>query len=214
MMWRKAVRVLLWALVVVGVLVGIALVFLEPWRVPGDDAQFAVSIEPTLSADDLVLVTRSTGVSDGALVRCIDPDAPARFVVGRVVGRTSDKVEFSKGSMLINGKLPSAPSACDPPSVRLKNPATGEEEEYGCALEEFAGATHTVLRSTTSGGAARDTITEVEGQKAFLASDNRVLHLDSRDFGTLPSASCQRIVFRLWGSSGWGDSKKRTTVFW
>jgi signal peptidase I len=211
-MWRKAVRGLLRALVVVGVLVGIALIFLDPWRVPGDDAQFAVSIEPTMSPQDLVLVTRSTGASDGALVRCADPDAPGRFVVGRVVGGTGDKVEFSKGLMLVNGVLPSAPSACDP--VRLRNPATGEEVELGCALEELAGSTHAVLRSSSSSEAARDTMTEVEAQKVFLASDDRVLHLDSRDFGTVQAATCQRIVLRLWGASGWGDSKKRITVFW
>jgi signal peptidase I len=214
MMWRKAVRFLIWAVVIVGVLIGIALIFLEPWRVPGDDAQFAVSIEPTMSPEDLVLVTRSTGTSDGALVRCIDPDAPGRFVVGRVVGSMGDKVEFSKGLMLVNGKLPSAPSACEPASVRLRNPATGEDADYGCALEEFAGSTHAVLRSSSNMNAARDTVTEVEAQKVFLASDNRVLHLDSRDFGTVQSASCQRIVFRLWGATGWGDTKKRITVFW
>lgn len=211
-MWRKAVRVLLWVVVIAAVLIGITLIFLEPWRVPGDDAQFAVSIEPTMSPEDLVLVTRSTGASDGALVRCVDPDAAGRFVVGRVVGGTGDKVEFANGAMLINGKLPAAPSACD--AMKLKNPATGEEAEFGCALEEFAGGTHAVLRSSSSANAGRDTVTEVEPQKVFLASDNRVLHLDSRDFGTVQSASCQRIVLRLWGTTGWGDAKKRLTVFW
>jgi len=213
-MWRKAVRYLFWTAIFIGIVIGFALIFVEPWTVPGDDAQFAVSIEPTISVGDLVLVTRSTGVSDGALVRCTDPDAPGRFVVGRVVGRTSDKVEFSKGTMLINGKLPTSSSACDPSTVRLKNPATGEDEDFGCALEEFAGSTHEVLRSSSAAGAARDSTTDVEVQKAFLASDNRVLHMDSRDFGTLAPSSCQHIIFRLWGLSGWGDAKKRLTVLW
>lgn len=214
MLWRKAVRILFWVAIVCAVLVGIVFAFFEPWTVPGDDAQFAVSIEPTMSVGDVVLVLRTTGVADGALVRCSDPDAPGRFVVGRVIGRTGDKVEFVQGTLRVNGKTPSAPSACDPPTVRLKNPGTQEDEDLSCSLEEFAGSIHPSLRSVVAAPAARDTSADVEVGKAYLVSDDRVLHLDSRDFGAIAPGTCQHIALRLWGAGGWGETKKRLTLLW
>lgn len=213
-MSRKFLRVLIWVALICGVLAGIVLVFFEPWTVPGDDAQFAVSIEPTLSPGDLVLATRSSSASDGALVRCTDPDAPGRWVVGRVVGRAGDTVEFSKGVMLVNGKIPTAPSACDPAVVRLKNPGTQEDEDFNCSLEEFAGSTHSALRAGGAATVIKDSSTQVEAGKVYLVSDNRILHLDSRDFGAVAPGTCQHIALRLWGATGWGDAKKRLTVLW
>lgn len=211
-MWRKAIRILIWIAIVCGALTGLVLAFFEPWTVPGDDAQFAVSLEPSLSPGDFVLVTRASGSSDGALVRCADPDAPGRFVVGRVIGRTGDKVAFNRGSLLVNGKTPSAPAGCD--TVHVKNPATQEDEDLSCSLEEFAGDTHPVLRASSTAAAARDTSTDVEVGRIYLVSDDRVLHMDSRDYGTVLPATCQHIALRFWGQSGWGDAKKRLTVLW
>ncbi len=213
-MWRKVVRVLIWVAVVCGVIAGIVLAFFEPWTVPGDDAQFAVSIEPTIGPGDLVLVSRGSSSSDGALVRCTDPDAPGRFVVGRVIGRTGDTVAFSKGIMYVNAKVPTASSACDPPIVRLKNPGTQDDEDFNCSLEEFAGATHPVLRFASASGVARDSTAQVEPGKIYLVSDNRILHLDSRDYGMIAPGTCQHIAFRLWGTNGWSDARKRLTVLW
>lgn len=212
MMWRKALKALIWIAIVCAVLVGILFVFFEPWTVPGDDPQLAVSIEPTLSTADYVLVTRSSGAADGALVRCADPDAPGRFVIGRVIGSAADVIEFSGGTLLVNGKTPSSSVACEPSTVRLRNPATQDEEELFCYMEEFAGTMHPALRSTKN--APRDSKAQVEPTKVFLVSDNRSMHLDSRDFNTVESASCHRIAFRLWSSAGWGDAKKRLTVLW
>jgi signal peptidase I len=214
MWWRKIVRVLIWVALICGVLAGIVLAFFEPWTVPGDDAQFAVSIEPTIGVGDVLLVTRASSASDGALVRCTDPDAPGRWVVGRVIGRTGDTVAFSKGSMYIGGKIPTASLACDPPVVRLKNPATQEDEDFQCGLEEFAGSTHAALRSSSVSGVMRDSTAQVEPGKIYLVSDNRILHLDSRDYGAVAPGTCQHIVLRFWGTTGWGDARKRLTVLW
>ena len=211
-MWRKALRVLLWIAVVCGALVGIGAIFFQGWTVPSDDPQLAVSIEPTMSAGDVLLVTRSTGASDGALVRCADPDAPGRFVVGRVIGHAGDAIEFSSGTMLVNGSTPSSSVACEPAVVHLRNPATQEDQGLDCLLEEFAGSTHPALRSSKT--ADRDVKTTVEPGKVYLVNDDRVLHEDSRDFGAIAPATCQRIVFRLWSAIGWGDAKKRLSVLW
>jgi signal peptidase I len=211
--WRRVVRLLFWIAVVCAVLVGIVFIFFDSWTVPGDDAQFAVSIEPTLGVGDVVLVTRASGAGDGALVRCTDPDAPARFVVGRVVGDPGDTVEFTNGTLMVNNRPPSASSACDPAIVRLKNPGTQDEEDLSCLLEELGGGTHMSLRSAKN-VPGKDTKVTVEAGKVFLASDNRPMHLDSRDYNMIAPASCHHIALRLWSAVGWSDTKKRFTVLW
>jgi len=212
-MWRKALRVLVWTVIVVAALCGLAYVFVEPWTVPGDDPHLAVSIEPTLSVGDVLLVTRGTGASDGALVRCADPDAAGRFVVGRVVGHSGDLVELTSGALIVNGKASTASVACDTPVVHLRDPTTQEDEDLTCMLEDFGGGLHAMLRSSKT-DAGRDLKVEVEPGKAYLLSDNRAMHLDSRDFmGVVPS-TCQRIVGRLSGAAGWFDAHKRLTVLW
>ena len=202
-------RVLVWILIACGVIAGALYAFFDPWVVPGDDQQFAVSIEPTMSAGDVVLVSRMASPSDGNLVRCTDPDSPGRYVVGRVIGSGTDTVAFVNGGMLVNGKLPSTSVGCD--AVHLKSPATQEEIELSCHMEEFAGSTHPVLTGKAAGG---DSSTELQPGKVFLVSDDRVLHLDSRDFGAVPAISCHTIVVRLWGVTGWGDTARRLTVLW
>lgn len=213
MSWRRALRVFIWIALVCAVLVGVVFVFFDTWTVPGDDPQFAVSIEPTMTVGDVLLVSRSAGASNGALVRCTDPDAPARFVVGRVLGEPGDSIEFVNGTLLVNNRTPTASIACDPSTVRLKNPGTQEDEDLSCFMEEYGGGTHPSLRSTKE-APGRDSKTTVEPGKIFLASDNRAMHLDSRDFNMVAPGSCHHIALRLWGANGWMDTKKRLTVLW
>lgn len=209
---RKLLRILLWTLLVGAVVAGGLYAFFDPWTVPGDDPQFAVAIEPTLSAGDLVLVSRVASAPDGELVRCADPDAAGRFVVGRVIGSGSDEISFTNGTLSVNGHTPAAPFRCDPPSAHLKNPATGEDVDLDCSMEELAGNTHASLRGT--GQADRDAKATLEPGKVYLVSDDRPLHLDSRDFGTVSASTCHAIVARLWGTTGWGDSRRRLTILW
>ena len=55
---------------------------------------------------------------------------------------------------------------------------------------------------------------EVEAGRWFLVSDDRHLHLDSRDFGQIDPVGCQHIVFRLVGAAGFGDTAKRLSIIW
>ncbi len=184
----------------------------EPWTVPADDPQMAVSVEPTLSVGDVLLVGRTKSVGDGALVRCADPDAAGRFVVGRVVAHAPDTVELVSGVVLVNGKPSTASIACDPPTVHLRNPSTQQDEELSCLLEDLGGALHPILRSTHE--VSHDMKHDVEVGKVYLLSDNRVMHLDSRDYMAVPVSTCQRIALRLWGAAGWLDARKRLTFLW
>lgn len=208
---RTLLKILLWTLGVLGAIGGIVYGLLfDVWTIPSDDPVLTASIEPQLAPGDLVFISRSTDPDVGVLVRCIDPDAPARFVIGRIVGRGGDVLEISGGTFTLNGHGVSAPNACDPARVTVKNPATQEDEEVPCSNEEFAGVTHPALRA----GIETHKHVEVEGSHVYLLSDNRMMHLDSRDFGSVPQHTCQRISFRLWGAAGYNDSKHRLSVVW
>ncbi len=210
---RKLLRILLWTLLVCAVVAGGLYAFFDPWTVPGDDAQLAVSIEPTLGVGDVVLVSRVASASDGALVRCTDPDSAGRFVIGRVIGSGNDEISFTGGVLGVNGHTPTASVRCDPPSAHLKNPATGDDADLDCFLEELGGGTHPTLRMEGKMG-ERDVKATVEPGKVYLISDDRPWHLDSRDFGPVSASTCHAIVARLWGASGWGDPRRRLTMLW
>ena len=208
---RTLTKIVLYTLIGMAIIAGIIFAFFDVWTVPSDDPQLAVSIEPTLSAGDIVLVMRNSGASEGAVVRCTDPQAEGRYVVARVMGGTGDEIEFVAGNLHVNGKSPSAPYACEMAKVTLRNPANDEDVELRCFMEEFGGGTHPSLQSKA---VDRDMKSTVEAQKVFLVSDNRTLHLDSRDFGTVTPSTCQRVAFRLWGTTGFWDTHKRLTAIW
>jgi signal peptidase I len=48
----------------------------------------------------------------------------------------------------------------------------------------------------------------------YLVSDDRHLHLDSRDFGPIDPRSCRHVLFRIVGSGGLSDSAGRFTIIW
>ena len=77
---------------------------------------------------------------------------------------------------------------------------------------EFGGNTHEALFATEHAEGNRSVT--VDPGKILLVSDNRHMHLDSRDFGTVDPSSCEHIVFRLWGHSGYGDAPHRFNLIW
>jgi len=206
-------RFLFWAIVVLGAIgVFLYFAFFDVWRVPSDDPMFVVSVEPTMSAGDIVLVARHGSPGTGNLVRCADPDEPRRFVVGRWMATGGEKVEITGEIITINGEYASSPRACEKPQFTLTNPASGEAETMLCRQVEFAGLTHEILTSTLH--AEGHHLMVVDPGKIFIASDNRHMHLDSRDFGSIDPSTCQHIVFRLWGNAGFGDASHRFTILW
>jgi signal peptidase I len=54
----------------------------------------------------------------------------------------------------------------------------------------------------------------VESGRWFLVSDDRHVHVDSRDFGQVDVSTCLHIVFRIEGKDGMGDEKKRLSIIW
>jgi signal peptidase I len=207
------VRFILWVALILGAIGAILYFgFFDVWTVPSDDPQLGVSIAPTLSTGDYVLVARHGTPSNGNLLRCKDPDEPRRWVIGRWEGSAGDKVEITGDALLVNGKNDSSLHACSTPTATLVNPATGTQEKLGCRTVESAGSSHDILVAASS--AEGHKLITVDPGRIFLVSDNRHMHLDSRDFGSLESGSCEHVVFRLWGATGYFDAPHRFTILW
>ena len=207
------VRFLLWVAVILGALGAILYFgFFEVWTLPTDDPQFAVSVAPNAAAGDTVLISRHGVPSFANLVRCTDPDAPGRYGVARLIGDTGDHVVIDAESLTINGSHASSPRACETPKYTLVNPATGSEEILSCREVELGGMTIDTLASAEHPERSREVT--VDPGRAYLISDNRHMHLDSRDFGAVDPRSCKHVVFRLWSSVGFSDAKHRFNVLW
>ena len=79
-------------------------------------------------------------------------------------------------------------------------------------------ASRTTAPSPTASSRTRNTarasaLAKVEPDKIFLVSDDRHIHKDSRDFGSVDASSCEHVVFRLWGQT-FGDASHRFNVLW
>ncbi len=212
---QKALRFLLWVLGgFVALCVVARLVLLESWVLPDYETEpfLGASIEPTLSGGDTVLVFTRGTPGFGDLVRCPDPEDSGRWVIGRIVGTAGDTVEVAGRSLQVNNKRYNSTDACTEPRFFVKHPDSGTEIEMQCARIEMGSGWHYrgTGRKYKKGNDKRKRVGE---GMVFLLSDNRDLHDDSRDFGSLPADSCsERIVFRLWGAAGFSDTKRRFTV--
>jgi signal peptidase I len=208
----KLVRGIVWVVgiaLVVGVIARI--VAFKSWKIPSDP-RLAASIAPTLDEGDTVLVLTRGTPSFGDLVRCTDPEDPTKFVVGRIAGVDRDVVEVNGADLKVNGQRYGNESVCSDPVHKVYHPTTGSEMDITCDIVRMGGGWHYRGFSPTE-RAPGEVRKEVPVGQVFLVSDDRTFHDDSRDFGTLPAASCkERIVFRVTGKAGFGDDKARLTV--
>lgn len=194
-------------LVALGIILGVLqATLLEVWEVPEDDPMLAVAIAPNLGPGDVLVVFRNGEAhGPGDLLRCDDPDAPGRYVIGRMVAKGGDKVDIVEEKVSVGGRRVPSLFACEP--AKLKNPGTDEEIDHVCSMEELLGRKFRALR-------AKERLEpplkyEVDTGRIFLVSDNRHLHKDSRDFGTIAPETCRFIPLRLWGGGDFGDSTRR-----
>jgi signal peptidase I len=207
-------RLLAWLVVIFGALAAIGYyAYADVWTVPADDPRLLVSIEPTLRGGDIVLVARHGPPAVGNLVRCTDPDEPRRWVVARVIATGGQEIHVINQTFNTFGTHETSDTACEP--IRLTNPASGDDIELQCRNAEFAGVSYRTLHKS-EGTAASEHLTDlkVPPGKAYLLSDDRYLHLDSRDYGTLDDTSCRRVFFRFWGAAGFSDGSRRFNIVW
>ncbi|HEX3343896.1 MAG TPA: signal peptidase I [Polyangiaceae bacterium] len=207
--WLKLVG---WVGGILGAVVLILYVFVfDVWTVPSDDPMESASIEPTLSAGDVVLVSRHTSVTRGNLLRCPDPQAPGRFVIARAIAPSGEHIEISNEVVTIDGKRLPSPRACDVPVALIHDPQTDQDVNLRCSIEDYGERDFWALRADTPEPPSKAL---VEPGRWFLVSDDRHVHVDSRDFGQIDVSTCLHIVFRIEGKAGLGDEKKRLNVIW
>jgi hypothetical protein len=207
-------KMLTWLLLLAGAAAAIAYTFFcDVWVIPDDDPALAASIAPTLGPGDVVVLERRPSASRGHLLRCVNPETPDRFMIGRAIGMGGDLLDVTGEIVKIDGHRTPSPRACDPAQVTVHDPVTDEDVPLHSAVEEYGDHEFCTLRSMHSPEAPLQV--QVENGKVFLLSDNRHIHADSRDVGgaVLPS-TCQHILYRLVGPGGWSDDTRRLTVIW
>lgn len=201
-------RIVFWVLLVGGVVWGILyLTILEPWTIPSTDAAFTTSLLPNFLGDDLVILSRRNDAQVGWVVRCADPDAPGLFVMGRVLARAGETVDIQNGLARVDNHSPSSPTRCDEPKMTVRSPVSQADVELDCSTEMLGGTGHSILRGNIS---EKDTHVSLDSGAVFLVSDNRAMHMDSRDFGPLQANTCQHVLFRVWST----DDKRRLSLVW
>jgi signal peptidase I len=209
----KVVKVLLWIAVILGVLCGILyLAVFDVYTVPKDDPVLAAAIAPTLGAGDVVLIARHGTADRGYLVRCPDPrpENPGAWVIARVMAKAGEKIDISNDVVSVDARHNPSPYGCDP--TTMKHPQTGEDVELVCSTEDTGENKFEAYRAKQRQNPPFKT--QVERGKVFLVSDNRHIHLDSRDYGAIDPEACQHITYRLWSGEGFSDAKHRFTVIW
>jgi signal peptidase I len=206
-------RILAWVGGVLGIVAAVLYFFVfDVWTIPSDDPMEAASIEPNVSTGDVVLLSKHTTVARGNLLRCADPQAPGRFVVARAVAMGNERIDLRDEAVMLDGHRQPSPRACDQPRYVLLDPQSNEDVEMRCSIEEFGEREFGVLAAMAH--PEPPTTGTVEAGRWYLVSDDRHIHVDSRDFGTIDPATCEHVVFRLQGRKGFGDSKTRLTIIW
>jgi signal peptidase I len=212
---RAFFKLVVWvALIVGGGVAFLRATCMRTWTMPSDDGLLAASVMPTLEAGDVLVLWRVGTPTFGELVRCPDPEAPGRFVVGRILGEQGDKVVAEQTSITVNEKVIGSRRACNPAQLSVFDPKTGEAFDMSCEIEEAGGIEYTRARATHPPTLQQMPFSvKVPAGDVFLASDNRHYHDDSRDFGPVSKESCrERVVFRLWSARGWFDEGRRMAL--
>lgn len=207
---RSLLRFLVWTAIILGSLIGLArATAIRWWQVPMDDPWLGTSVAPTLQPGDWVILWRLTRPSEGDLVRCPEPRAPERIVLGRVLGTANDDISFERGLIKVNGRSLPTERGCD--EFEIAHPKTGEPFRQGCGVEDLGGRLY--MRGNLIPELAAVPSMKgktVEPGQFFLVSDNRQFPFDSRDFGTVEAASCKEtVIYRLWGKRGYFDQSRR-----
>jgi len=180
----------------------------DTWVVPDGDRLFVVSILPALKPQDRILTRRGSQPKYGELARCLEPTSNT-FVIGRVMGTGGDTVEIKGEVVITNGKSLPSRHACDP--VQMAHPVSEELITLECGAVETGAWTYQYLTRREFPDSSHAAM--VEPGRVYLVSDNRHMHKDSRDFGTIDVTLCEHVVFRLWGET-FTDSSRRFTLLW
>ena len=200
----------LWLMGILGAICLLLYLFVfDTWVVPIGEPAVTAAIAPTLTPDDRILTRRGSTPKLGELARCIVPDGSGKYVIGRVFGTAGDSVVIENERVATNGKAPATRFSCGTMSV--VHPVSGDAVPLVCSVEDNGSSTYSVLAHPEYREGQRSA--KVEPGKAFIVSDNRHIHQDSRDFGQVDASTCEHVVFRLWGAT-FGDASHRFNILW
>lgn len=202
---RRFLKGLAWTVGIIAVLLGLArLLLFKVWTVPSDSS-LVLSIAPTLSEGDVVLLLTRGDRDAGDLVRCSHP-SESRWLIARIAGTAGDKVKVAGNYVQINGRKYRTTDSCAEDKIHVTT-ASGKGEDLTCQRVEFGGDWHFIAVGRDTEESDEKT---VGSDRVFLVSDNRNDYFDSRDYGDLMASACQeKVVFRLWGKEGFFQSKHR-----
>ncbi len=210
-MERKFLRFVVWTVIIVGSLAGLARAFLvRTWVVPGDDPNLVASLAPTLEPGDVVLLWRLTSPKFGDLALCEDPQTEGATVIGRILAEGGDSITIRGSAIELNGERSGTETACDP--FVVVDPETDQEVEIRCSVEALGGHKHQAGQTSGQKKVPPPVHEVLQEDEAYLVSDNRLYPFDSRDYGPVLRSTCKEsVVFRVVGGRGWGDVKRRLT---
>ena len=210
---RSIVKVACWLSVIAGVVLGAlyALLF-DVWVVPTDDPMLSVSIAPNLAPGDVLVLSRQGSIGYGNLLRCSDPQAPGRYVIARAIARGGDKIDIENEIVSVDGRRASSPRGCDTIRRTLRDPSSGDDIHLTCMVEDYGEVAFDALRVATHPVPAASAT--VESGRWFLVSDDRHLHVDSRDYGSVDPETCKHVIFRIVSAAGFRDAKSRFSIIW
>lgn len=208
---RSLFRFLIWTVVVLCVLIGLArATAIRWWRVPQDDAYLTASTSPSVRAGDLILLWRLTRPAFGDLVLCPEPKKPGRIVIGRIAGESRDELKVIGADITINSRRQIVESNCHPRTFTENDPETGIEVEQSCSEEALEGVLHKRGELVEKSVRPRDVEATVPEGHVWLVSDNRQYPWDSREFGPVQRDTCtETVFFRLVGKAGFFDASRR-----
>lgn len=209
---RKLLKGLFWIALFLGIIGGVLrLLVLKLWVVPDDDPVMGASIAPSLAPGDVVLLFHSKRPGFGELVRCVDPDEPRRWVIGRIAAEGGDTVVVQGDRININGKVASIEHSCAQSTVTVNDPNTGSPVEQRCDVEALGTVAHMRATRATDGIAGPEPLKRsIQSGFVFLVSDNRYYPNDSRVYGPVDINTCDsRIIFRIWSAKGFSDEPTR-----
>lgn len=208
------VRFLVWTAILGGIIVGVLrATILDFWTIPDDGGPvFAASLAPNLEPGDMVVLMKVSPPGYADLVRCVHPEGNGRWVVGRVMGKQGDRVATDGVTTSINDHQTSITHGCD--AVTVTAPDTQNPVKLACNYESYAGFEYQIARSGQRDARSVPATSQVQDMGLYLLSDDRYFHEDSRDWNSpvTVDACPYKIIFRLMGGKGWGDSDRRMTI--
>ena len=171
---RSTFRFLIWTVLVLGALVGLArATAIRWWRVPQDDVYLTASTSPSVRAGDLILLWRLTRPAFGDLVLCPEPKKPGRVVIGRIAGESRDDVQVIGADITINRRRQGVETNCFPPTFTETDPETGKAVEQNCSQEALEGVLHKRGEMVEKSVRPADVEATVPEGHVWLVSDNR-----------------------------------------